>query len=67
MDQQRLRAETEKYPAMEVHLSGAYFDHSSNPSVLFKHCIIWIDGTRWEGDLREVKDGTSPASNVQGQ
>ena len=46
------RKETETTPAMEVHLGeivGYWGD------VRKRHCIIWLDGKRWEGDLQEVK------------
>lgn len=50
------RAETESNPAFEVHLGETYVvdettDPSSNPAQHARHCIIWMNGKRWEGIL----------------
>jgi hypothetical protein len=49
LDQQ---AETETVPAMEVHLGEIYVDNREYK----RHCIIWINGKRWEGDLNQTEE-----------
>ena len=51
MAQDLVQQETEMRPAMEIHLGEV-----NNPMTLTRerHCIIWINGKRWEGDLVEV-------------
>jgi hypothetical protein len=46
------QAETETIPAMEIHLGEVY------PKKLEwrRHCIIWINGKRWEGHLVNVEE-----------
>ncbi len=46
--------ETEQQPAMEVHLGEA----SGEPWSRARHCIIWINGRRWEGELLLQPAGT---------
>jgi hypothetical protein len=54
MPKDLITQETENTPAMEVHLGEI-----NNPMTLTRqrHCIIWLNGKRWEGDLLEVQDG----------
>lgn len=49
------RHETEERPAMEVHLGEIYSDPSPTDwsRDRRRHCIIWLNGKRWEGDLYE--------------
>ncbi len=55
------RYETEEHPAMEVHLGEIYSEPSpaSWERDRKRHCIIWINGKRWEGELYEVLEENS--------
>lgn len=46
--------ETEETPAMEVHLGEVHTDHGT-PG---RHCVIWLNGKRWEGHLSQGEPGT---------
>jgi hypothetical protein len=51
MSDDQAARETEQRPAMEVHLG----EISGTPAAArHRHCIIWINGKRWEGNLAEV-------------
>jgi hypothetical protein len=53
------RKHTEDKPAFEIHLGEIFVKEYPGEQVEYetaghaRHCIIWINGKRWEGDLRE--------------
>ncbi|MGA2412744.1 MAG: hypothetical protein ABSG46_20470 [Candidatus Binataceae bacterium] len=50
------RAETESRPAMEIHLGEAFGPLEEQAGWQLntaRHCIIWMNGKRWEGTLFE--------------
>jgi hypothetical protein len=58
IDQQ---AETESMPAMDVHVGETYVEHvpkdmqdnEHGKTNYARHCIVWLNGKRWEGVLFE--------------
>jgi hypothetical protein len=55
------QSETEEVPAMEVHVGEVYVSDRPegplNPEHIktshARHCIVWLNGKRWEGVLFE--------------
>jgi hypothetical protein len=63
MNSEQRRREAEETPAMEVHL-GEVTELLSPTRV--RHCIIWLNGKRWEGTLQEVKPDGERRADASG-
>jgi hypothetical protein len=49
-----VQKETEETPAIDIHLGEI---RSIWTERRYRHCIIWLNGKRWEGTLIEAKNG----------
>jgi hypothetical protein len=58
MKQMNQQAETETVPAMEIHVGEVYAKELQHK----RHCIIWLNGKRWEGTLTHVEESNHAQS-----